>query len=238
MPSGETRTAEALKPRKRARRLGKVAHRGDGTLDILGEAIDARELAGDPVADAVAPVRLDTGHGLRRRQGHDVDAAGVAQDGRIAQKLAGLAEQARAHAGRADQPGEELAGGVGVEAVDRGLAAGDRDFADARRHHLALHGERGELGVDQLFFVVAEIDGAQGQQRHRDDVQQQDAAGERRIAARRAAPATQQRRRLAGSGACGRRVAMPERRGDPRTADPAVRTVVRAQASRYRYPMP
>ena len=39
--------------------------------------------------------------------------------------------------------------------------------------------ERSELGVDQLFFVVAEIDGAQRQQGHRNDVEQQDAPCER-----------------------------------------------------------
>jgi hypothetical protein len=40
-------------------------------------------------------------------------------------------------------------------------------------------GERGELGVDQLVLVVAEIDRAQRQQRHRHDVEEQDAAGQR-----------------------------------------------------------
>ena len=125
-----------------------------------------------------------------------MDAAGLAQHGRIAQQLAGLAEQPRAHAGRPDQPGQQLARRLGVEPVDRGLAADHRDLADAGRHHLALHQQRGELGVDQLVLVVAEIDRAQRQQRHRHDVEQQDAAGERRMAPRLAA-AAQQRRRLA-----------------------------------------
>ena len=97
----------------------------------------------------------------------------------IAQELAGFAEQAGAHAGGADKPGEKLARGFRIQPVDGGLAARHRDLADAGGHHFALDGERGELGVDQLFFVVAEIDGAQGQQGHRDDVEQQDAPRER-----------------------------------------------------------
>ena len=215
MPSLETRTAEALKPRKALAASGKSRTVGTARSTYSGKR-STRESWRATQSPTRSPQCGSTrGHGLRRRQGHDMDAAGVAQDGRIAQKLAGLAEQAGAHAGRADQPGEELAGGVGVEAVDRGLAAGDGDLADARRHHLALHRERGELGVYQLFLVVAEIDGAQGQQRHRDDVQQQDAAGERRIAPCRAAPAAQQRGRLGRGGARGRLVAVPQRRGDP-----------------------
>ena len=69
MPSGATRTAEALKPRSALAASGKSRTVGDGTLDILGEAVDARELAGDPVADPVAPARLRRrGRFLRRRQ--------------------------------------------------------------------------------------------------------------------------------------------------------------------------
>ncbi len=110
----------------------------------------------------------------------------------LAQKLARLAEQARPHAGRPDQACEQLARGIGVHAVDRGLAADHRHFADAGGDHLALDQQRGEFGVDQLFFVVAEIDGAERQQRDRDQVQQQDATGERRVAAVDAPSAAQQ----------------------------------------------
>ncbi len=108
-----------------------------------------------------------------------MDAAGLAQHRRIAEQFAGLAEQAGAHAGRPHQARQQLARRLGVEAVDRGLAAHHCDLADARRHHLALHQQRGEFGVDQLVLVVAEIDCAQRQQRHRHDVEQQDAACQR-----------------------------------------------------------
>src|SRR5918993_1284955 len=169
IPSGATRTAEALKPRKALAASGKSR-----TVGRARSTYSGKRSTRESWRAIQSPTR---------------------------------SPQCGSTPGRADQRGEELAGGVGVEAVDRGLAARHGDLADAGRHDLALHGERGELGVYELFFVVAEIDGAQGQQRHRDDVQQQDSAGERRIAARRAAPATQQRGRLGRSGARGRLLA-------------------------------
>ena len=217
------RTAEALKPRSALAASGKSRVVGDGAFDILGKAVGTRQLAGDPVADPLAQLRLRRIRLLRRRQRHDVDAAGLAQHRRIAEQFAGLAEQPRAHAGRPDQPGQQLAGGVGVEAVDRGLVARHRDLADAGRHHLALHRERGELGVDQLVLVVAEIDRAQGQQRYRHDVEQQDAPGERRITPGGAA-AAQQRRRFGRPRTAGharpapRRCAKPGRQAEPAAA--------------------
>src|SRR4030088_1541015 len=212
------RTAEALKPRSALAASGKSRTVGEARSTYSGKrsARDSWRASQSPIrspssgstatgssggrsgntgTSAAAPGLAGAGL-LRRRQREYVDAAGLAQNRRIAQKFAGLAEQPGAHAGRADQPGKELARRVGVQAVDRGLAARPRDLADTRRHHLALHGERGELGVDQLFLVVAEIDRAQGQQRNRDDVEQQNAARERRMASRGAAPAAQQRGRF------------------------------------------
>src|SRR4030088_2764641 len=231
------RTAEALKPRSALAASGKSRTVGEARSTYSGKrsARDSWRASQSPIrspssgstatgssggrsgntgTSAAAPGLAGAGL-LRRRQREYVDAAGLAQNRRIAQKFAGLAEQPGAHAGRADQPGKELARRVGVQAVDRGLAA--RHLADTRRHHLALHGERGELGVDQLFLVVAEIDRAQGQQRNRHDIEQQDAARERRMASRGATPAAQQRGRSARPRRrrCG--AAAAERRGDPRT---------------------
>ena len=181
---------------QRARRLGVIADCRRGALHIFGEAVSPRQLPGDPVADLVAQGNRCNGGTLGWRQRAAVDAAELAQKIRVAQQVAGLAEQAGSHTGRAHQTGQELTRGIGVHPVDRGLAAHHGNLADACRHHLALDQQRCEFGVDQLVFVVAEIDCTQRQQGHRYDVEQQDAARERRIPALAATPAPQQRRRF------------------------------------------
>jgi hypothetical protein len=72
----------------------------------------------------------------------------VAQDRRIARSSPVSLNRRRARRWD-DKPGEKLARRFGIHPVDRGLAARHRDLADAGGHHLALDGERGELGVDQ-----------------------------------------------------------------------------------------
>ena len=157
MPSGETRTADALKPRKALAASGKSRTVGTDALDTSGKRSTRDRPAGNPLADPLAQPGRRRGRLLQGRGADDVDTAGVAQERRIAQQLAGLAEQTGAHAGGFDQPGEKVAR-RSRQPVDRGFAARHRDLADAGRHHLALDRERGELGVDQLLFVVAEID--------------------------------------------------------------------------------
>ena len=95
-----------------------------------------------------------------------------------------------------EEHAKRILGMVDMTAEEKAYAADDGDLADAGRHHLALHQQRGEFGVDQLLLIVAEIDRSQRQQRHRHDVEQQDPPGQRRIAPPRAAPPTQQRRRF------------------------------------------
>ncbi len=82
MPSGETRTAEALKPRKALAASGKSRTVGTARSTYSGKRSTRESWRAIQSPMRLAPVRLDRGQGLRRRQGHDMDAAGVAQDGR------------------------------------------------------------------------------------------------------------------------------------------------------------
>src|SRR5260221_730167 len=73
---------------KGAGRFGEVAQVGGGALDIFGEAVGARQVPADPVAEPVGPaLRHHVERLLGRRQRRDMDAAGLAQHRRIAQQL-------------------------------------------------------------------------------------------------------------------------------------------------------
>src|ERR1044072_1014636 len=202
MPSGDTRTAEALQPRSALAPWGKPRPVGPARSTYAGKRSTrlswraTQSPTRSPQCGSTAGTACGGGSGMTwmRPASLRIDESPRSSPGSLNRR--GRTPGGRASPGRGWGGGGGRGGGGGVGALARGPPARPRALADARRHHLALHGERGELGVYQLLFVVAEIDGAQGQQRHRDDVQQQDAAGERRVAPGRAAPAAQQRGRL------------------------------------------